>query len=158
MSALEARLARIEARVELTELVARYCHRIDARDYAGAAELFSVEGTLSVPDGRVSHGRAAIERFLGGELDSYQSTYHYVHAQVLDVLDAATAAGIVDAHAEHAHDGTCLLAGIRYADRYVHDDGTWRFAGRDLQIRYFLPWQKLGTRYRRSDHFPVQPT
>jgi hypothetical protein len=156
VSDLETRLTTLEARLELTELAARYCHRIDAGDYGGAAAMFSPDGILAVPDGRTNVGRDAIETFLRGQLDAYQSTYHYVHSQVLDDLSDRDARGVVDAHAEHAEDGTCLLAGIRYADVYVHHADGWRFARRDLQIRYFLPWQKLDSRYRRSEHFPVQ--
>lgn len=154
MTTLEARVAALEARLELSELAARYCHLIDARDYAGAAALFTDDGTLIVPGDR-SGGRVEIERFLRGQLERYQSTYHYVHGQVVDELEADTARAIVDAHAEHALDDTCVLAGIRYADVYRRCPGGWRFAERDLQIRYFLPWQKLGTRYRRSDLFPI---
>ncbi len=152
---IEERIALVEARLELHELAARYCHRIDARDYAGAAALFAQGASFAVPD-NVATGREAIGQFLQSQLDRYQSTYHYVHSQVLDGLGADTARGIVDAHAEHALDGCCVLAGIRYADAYERGPDGWRFETRELQIRYFLPWQKLDTRYRRSDHFPIQ--
>lgn len=158
MNDLEERIFALEARLDLAELAARYCHRIDAGDYAGAAALFAPDGILAVPDGRLSRGRAAIEAFLTEQLSAYQSTYHYVHGQVLDGPIGADASGVVDAHAEHAQDGTCVLAGIRYADVYVQGPAGWRFARRDLQIRYFLPWQQLDSRYRRSDRFPVRAT
>jgi hypothetical protein len=87
-------------------------------------------------------------------LGRYEATYHYVHSQVVDGLRPGAARAIVDAHAEHALDGSCVLAAIRYADVYRRGPDGWRFAERELQIRYFLPWQKLGTRYRHSELFP----
>ena len=79
-----------------------------------------------------------------------ESTYHYVHSQVVEVLGGDRASAVVDAHAEHAMDGTCVLAGIRYVDAYHRAPGGWRFQERELRIRYFLPWQKLGQRYQHS--------
>jgi hypothetical protein len=152
---LEERLALVEARLELAELVARYCHRIDARDVAGASALFSTEGTMSVPDGRVSRGRSEIESFLAVQLGRWQGTYHFVHSQVLDDIGTARPHGLVDAHAEHSGDGVCAYAGIRYSDVYVREPEGWRFASRELQIRYFLPWPELGSNYRHSGRVPL---
>jgi hypothetical protein len=149
---LEERVARLEARYELSDLVARYCHMIDARDYAGASELFEPDASFIVPDERTT-GRDAVRDFLQKQLERYEFTYHYVHSQVIDAIDEDRAHGVVDAHAEHGEDGTCVLAGIRYLDVYRRSESGWRFQERELQIRYFLPWSKLDARYHRSKRF-----
>lgn len=149
---LEERVALLETRNQLSELVARYCHLIDGHDYAGAAGLFEQDGSFKVPGERIT-GCGAVREFLRGQLDRYEFTYHYVHAQVLSAIEGDRAHGVVDAHAEHGEDGTCVLAGIRYVDVYHRSESGWRFQERDLQIRYFLPWEKLGARYHRSDRF-----
>jgi hypothetical protein len=144
----------LETRLALSDLAARYCHLIDARDYAGAAALFEEDGSLCVPDQRIT-GRREVQAFLADQLERYEFTYHYVHSQVVDVIEGERAHAIVDAHAEHAKDGSCVLAGIRYADVYHRHSSGWKFQERDLQIRYFLPWLELGARYRRSRRFPA---
>lgn len=149
---LEERVALLETRQELSDLVARYCHLIDARDFAGASELFEQDASFTVPDQRTS-GRDAVRDFLQRQLERYEFTYHYVHSQVIDTIEEDRARGVVDAHAEHGEDGTCVLAGIRYLDVYRRSASGWRFHERDLQIRYFLPWPKLDGRYHRSRRF-----
>lgn len=149
---VEERVALLEARYELSDLVARYCHLIDARDYTGASELFDEDASFTVPDQRTT-GRDAVRAFLQTQLERYEFTYHYVHSQVIDAIEGDRARGVVDAHAEHGEDGTCVLAGIRYVDAYRRAASGWRFQERELQIRYFLPWEKLGTRYHRGRRF-----
>jgi SnoaL-like domain len=114
---LEERVALLEARNELSDLVARYCHLIDGRDFAGASELFDEDASFTVPDERTT-GRDAVRAFLQTQLERYEFTYHYVHSQVIDAIEGDRAHGVVDAHAEHGEDGTCVLAGIRYVDAY----------------------------------------
>ena len=46
-----------------------------------------------------------------------------------------------------------MLAGIRYVDAYRRVASGWKFQERELQIRYFLPWPKLGTRYHLGKRF-----
>jgi SnoaL-like protein len=149
---LDERVALLEARNELSDLVARYCHLIDGRDFAGASELFDEDASFTVPDERTT-GRDAVRAFLQTQLERYEFTYHYVHSQVIDAIEGDRAHGVVDAHAEHGEDGTCVLAGIRYVDAYRRAASGWRFQERELQIRYFLPWGKLGTRYHLGKRF-----
>jgi hypothetical protein len=155
MGAVDERLARIEARLELSDLVGRYCRLVDGRDYAGVAALFAADASFHYPGG--SAARADLEEFFAGQLTQYEATYHYTHAHLVELAGDDAASGSVDAHAEHAVDGACVVAGIRYEDEYVRDAGEWRFGRRTLQIRYFLPVDKLGTAYRHSSRFP-RPT
>jgi hypothetical protein len=150
------RLDRIEARFELQDLVAAYFHAVDARKFDELVSLFLPDAEFRHPGGSV-RGAAALESFYREQLARWPATYHYSHAHVVE-LGEGTATGLVDAHAEHADEGTCVVAGLRYEDRYARDAGRWRFAARTLHIRYFLPWEKLGTSYRHSASFAAAPT
>ncbi len=151
------RLAAVEARLDLADLAARWCHLIDARAFDEAAALCTDDGVLRTPDHEVA-GPKAIAAFLRETLDRYASTYHYVHSHVVHRLDPLRAAATADAHAEHGEEETCVLAGIRYADSYRREaaDAPWCFSLRTLQIRYFLPWSALADRYRQARRFPAE--
>jgi hypothetical protein len=146
------RLERIEARLELSDLVARYCRLVDGRDFPGVAALFTADASFHYPGGAAT--RPELEEFFAAQLLRYDATYHYTHAHLVELTGESTATGSVDAHAEHALEGNCVLAGIRYEDEYVREAEGWRFGRRTLQIRYFLPADRLATAYRHSAGFP----
>jgi hypothetical protein len=144
------RLGRLEARAEIQDLVARYFHGVDARAYGDVARLFARAGTIETPSGLGATGTAALADFFEARLQNYELTYHYPHSELISLGDDGTATGIVDAHAEHGIDGTCVIAAVRYDDAYVLEDGAWRFARRSLSFRYFLPWDQLAGAYREG--------
>jgi uncharacterized protein (TIGR02246 family) len=136
---LTDRIARLEARLELQELVARYCHCVDAGDAERLAELFTPDCSFLFPEGLVE-GREAVLTFLTERLRRYDFTLHYPHSVVLDLVGPDDATGIVVQHGEHARDRTCSLGAFRYDDVYTRASGRWRFARRAISITYFLPW------------------
>jgi SnoaL-like domain len=137
------RLARLEARAEIQDLVTRYFHGVDARAYADVAALFARDGRIETPSGLGATGTTDLATFFETRLSNYELTYHYPHSELVTLAGNGTATGIVDAHAEHGIDGTCVIAAVRYDDAYVVEDGAWRFARRSLSFRYFLPWNDL---------------
>ena len=48
---IEQRIARLEARAEIRELVAHYCFTIDARDIDGIGQCFTRDGSFRSQDG-----------------------------------------------------------------------------------------------------------
>jgi hypothetical protein len=136
---LAGRLERLEARLELQELVARYCHAVDDRDITRLADLFTPDCSFKFPEG-VVEGRAEVMDFLMSRLERYEFTLHYPHSVVLDLLSPNGARGVVVQHGEHALQHSCSLAALRYDDVYARVDGGWRFAQRAISITYFLPW------------------
>lgn len=145
-----ARLARLEAKSEITDLVSRYFHGVDARAHDDVAGLFARDGRIETPSGLGARGTAALAEFFATRLSNYEFTYHYPHSVLLRLEDDDTATGIVDAHAEHGIDGTCVIAAVRYDDAYVREDGTWRFDRRTLSFKYFLPWDELGRSFHEG--------
>jgi ketosteroid isomerase-like protein len=149
---LEERLAQVEARFALGDLVARYFDCVDRRDVAGVVADFAPDGEFSYPGGS-ARGRADLHAFWSANL-RWDFTYHYPHAHVVRFTGPTIASGYVDAHAEHQQDGGCVVAALRYVDEYVLRDGRWVFQRRDLRFRYFLPVEKLSTpSYRLSATF-----
>ena len=150
-TALATKIARIEARFALQDLVANYFLRVDARTYDTLADLFTADGTFAFADMKAS-SRAGLLEFWKRRIANYAFTYHYLHSHVVTSIDLAanTATGIVTGHAEHAINDTCVLAALRYDDHYACEDGIWRIRVRTLSTRYFLPWNELAGNFREG--------
>ncbi|GAB3477669.1 nuclear transport factor 2 family protein [Nocardiopsis coralliicola] len=131
----------------LAALAARYAARVDARDTAGAAALFTADADLVLPDPpadlgpvRRVRGRAAI----AAALDLPGSLLLTFHALAGHTADAGpgpdTASGrtaCVAHHLSHTGSGTAdLVWHLHYADDYRREDGTWLFRRRRLYIDF----------------------
>jgi uncharacterized protein (TIGR02246 family) len=141
---LERRMRRLEDRLELQELPARYARAIDDRDIPGLLECFCEDGTFARYDGSSSvTGHEAIERFYREILGGYGMSVHIPHVQVVETLDDDTASGWVLSHAELAAGDRFVVCAIRYHDDYRRDDGRWRFQRRRVAFWYFADWAEL---------------
>ena len=137
---LESRIARIEAREAIRELVFDYSVAVDDRDYDRIGEIFCDDATFAHADGRdATEGRDAIVDFYRYRTGLMGPTYHYPHSHRIDFDDGDHATGTVLAHAELALEGTTYQVGLRYADTYRRQDGTWRFGSRTVCFLYFMP-------------------
>jgi hypothetical protein len=148
---LSERLARVEARLAIGDLVARYGHVIDDRDPTATAALFTAGGAFVYPGGSVT-GRDDIQAFFAEQQERVESSFHYPHSHLVEV-DGDRATGIVSAHSEQSFDGSCVVAGMRYDDVYALEDGAWRFERRRVGFRYYLPWRDFAESYRESPGF-----
>lgn len=147
---LEARIAELEARLQLSELIGRYAHAVDDRDIDTVVRLFTPDGRYVHHGDFVAEGREELERFYRERLSEYGPTFHYSHSQILEFTRGSTATGIVSAHAELAIDGRCVLGGIRYDDCYVRQEDRWRIRERVVRFRYALPWNDVDTRFAEA--------
>lgn len=136
-SDLERRLDRLESRLEIQQLVTRYCVVVDDRDLDALAQLFTEDAWFDSVGGRTT-GREALVEYYAGRLERYGPTYHYPHGQVVDFEGSDRATGTVLAHAELAIQGEAFVVGIRYRDEYAREDGRWRFRSRDLGVVYAM--------------------
>jgi ketosteroid isomerase-like protein len=137
---LEQRIARLEARYAIRELVARYCFTVDERDLDGIGECFTRDGIMRSLDGVMNaRGRDAVLEQFHGRFAVLGPSNHFTHDHVieLDDADATRATGLLNTHAELLRNGEFLVASLRYYDRYRLEDGRWRFAERALSFFYY---------------------
>ena len=139
---LEQRIRRLEDRVEIGELIARYGLVMDNRDLAAMPELFTQDVVIRSGDGvmNVTGRETAVEMFRG-RFAVLGPSNHFSHDRVLtfDDRDPDSAQGIVLSHAEMNRKGVAMLTAIRYHDHYRRDAGQWRFSQRILSMMYYVP-------------------
>jgi hypothetical protein len=135
---VEARIARLEARAEIQELLVRYTFLIDDHDFDALGELFVADARFGSP-GSTHTGRDAIVanyRKLG---DLYPITLHEARGVVLEFSDDDHATGQVLGYSEQANEQHTVVTSFRYSDEYVRVDGHWRFAVREVSTLYAMP-------------------
>lgn len=147
LAAVSDRLARIEDRIALTELAARYCHLLDDAEIEELIELFTSDGKLLRDDILAAAGTEALVEFYRQARSNFSLSFHYPHSQIITFTSSSSATGIVSAHAEMGIDGQCVLAGLRYHDKYAKHDGRWLFLQRSVQFLYRLGWDEMSEAY-----------
>ncbi|MBW0090153.1 nuclear transport factor 2 family protein [Pseudonocardia sp. KRD-184] len=141
---LARRIALLEDRAELHELVAVYGRLIDDRDVEGIGAIYTADAVFDSTAGPVS-GRDAVLDYYRGQLDRYGMTYHYPHSHTVEFTGPDTATGVVSAHAELAIGDTPFVVALRYLDSYRREDGRWKFHERRAQQLYAAPLSELST-------------
>jgi uncharacterized protein (TIGR02246 family) len=144
---IEARLARLEDRDELHDLVAAYGAAVDDRDLERVGDLFTADAVFESGADRSeeARGRAGVIDFFRRTLMPHGPTYHYGHGQVVTFDGPDSARGVVPAHAEMAMRGETYWIAMRYRYRYVREGGRWRVAERHPELLYVLPRRSLST-------------
>lgn len=140
--ALEIRLAILEAKLEIAELLTKYCIAVDDRDMAALADCFTEDGQLVGKDGRYPGiGRDQVMARYRSRFASLGPTCHWTHNHIITVDgDSLTeASGIVLSHAEIWRSGTAFIASLRYEDRYRYEVAKWRIASRTTSFFYYIP-------------------
>jgi ketosteroid isomerase-like protein len=137
------RLARVEARLELQELLGRYALAVDDHDAAALAECFTDDAVFASPNSPPSVGRDAVVDFFRVRFDRYGPTLHVPLFQVLHALDADVARGTVVARAELATADDTVVTVFRYEDEYAREGGRWRFRRREVHTLYAMPLRDL---------------
>jgi hypothetical protein len=122
------------ARMEIQQLAFRYALAVDSRDLEGVADLFSVTSDFS----RWGPGREGCLRFFEGIWARFGRSIHSVTTHVIDAVDEESASGTVYCRAEQQQlgDGSWWIYQLAYFDRYICEDGTWRFLSRNSHFWY----------------------
>lgn len=148
---METELSQLAHRLEIQDLIVRYCVAVDDRDLDTVCDLFLPDATFSSV-GDPPRGRGEIREYYAARLEQYGMTYHYPHGVTIESLTDEEATGIVLAHAELSIEGHLFVVAMRYYDRYARHEGRWVFAERRLLQFYALPHGDLeggvGTRRR----------
>ncbi|RMD86206.1 MAG: nuclear transport factor 2 family protein [Candidatus Dadabacteria bacterium] len=135
---LEQRLARIEDREAIRELVASYAHAVWRRDADGAAELFAPDGTMDTGDRPPLVGREQIRQ-------EYRRSFSearfqpFVHNHLIEELSSDSARGTCTLDLRAVIEGRSMIGAGRYEDEYRKLNGRWYFARRRLRLDYLVP-------------------
>ncbi len=137
---LESRLAEVEDRLAIRELVSRYCFGIDDRDLASVSDLFTESAFFGSAGGAMGAvGRSAILRQFESRYSVMGPSNHVSHDHVVEFDAPNRAHGRVSLHAEVWRNERAMITALRYADKYEKSQGKWRFAQRLLSFMYYLP-------------------
>ena len=133
----EETLKRLADLEEIRDLPRRYAHSVWQKDTEAAVALFAADGTMDAGDGKPIGGHEALregyERMLAaGELQPF------VHNHVIE-LNGDEASGTVYLDLRATMGGTAMIGSGYYDDRYVREQGRWRFKSRVLTLRFFVP-------------------
>jgi ketosteroid isomerase-like protein len=137
------RLARVEARLELQELLGRYALAVDDHDAAALSTCFTDDAVFASPNSPPSVGRDDVVDFFRVRFDRYGATLHIPLFHVLHRLDDCSAQGTVVARAELATADDTVVTVFRYEDEYARNDGRWQFRRRDVRTLYAMPLRDL---------------
>lgn len=139
---LEQRIARLEARAEIAELLARYAFLIDDHEFEALGQLFSPDARFGSP-GSTHVGREAIVANYRALGQVYPVTLHEARGFVLEFTDDEHARGEVLGFSEQASERHTVITSFRYCDEYVRLDGRWRFAARQVRTLYAMTHAEL---------------
>lgn len=126
-------------RLDIRDLVERYAQCADRADGPGVAALFVPDGALIIyltpgaaEPTSTRRGREEISTALAA-LDRYRLTMHLIASHTATIIGDG-ASGETRCVAHHIADGRDQVMSIRYADVFVHHEGHWRFAQREVRV------------------------
>ena len=139
----EQRLQQLEDRIAIRELIDAYTYCADTRNIEGHMALFTEDTNFEVymdekspTPTQVVTGRKNLFPVFN-DLNQYVSTMHF-NGQSTVKLDGRLATGITYCRAYHLTlpEGVqkLMIAGIRYYDTMVKQDGAWLFSERKLKV------------------------
>lgn len=139
---LEQRVARLEDRFAINDLVVSYATLLDDAQWDQLGELFTRDAVFASVNSTTT-GRAAIVENFKIKHAPFSATWHDPHGIVVNLLDEDHATGTVIGYAELGQPGLTLTTSIRYQDDYMREDGVWRFAKRHVLSLYSMPLSEL---------------
>lgn len=144
MDGPELRLARLEAREEIRQLLIRYTLLIDDHEFDALGELFTPDARFGAP-GREQVGRPSIVEHYRRRGAQYPISLHVVRGALIDLDedDEDVARGRVVGFSEQAGEGGTVATAFRYEDVYHRVDRSWKFALRDVRTLYALTHAEL---------------
>lgn len=140
MTPIESRLATLEAKDEIRELTARYCHAVVDGDADAIVELFCEDGVFRSHT-LAPEGPTALHEFYAGGVGG-KTHKPFVQNHVIEFEDENHAKGRCSVEIRVLTDGEAYTQAGHYFDKYRKIDDRWRFAERHY-IRYHnVPWRE----------------
>lgn len=149
-------------RVEIHELLARYCDRLDAHDLDGVAATFTEDATTNYGPGRGGNvvGRVAIRERIAHGQSAFRRTHHQVGHSTITVAGSSGTGVSATLTWHERFTGERELLALRYIDEYRRIDDDWLISRRRVDVSMVDGFE--GTTWnwweRRDPEYPVAPT
>ena len=141
VAALVARIERLEASAEITQLNADYCRGADQRDLERFLSVWTDDAVWRVRDDLEFVGLDQIKRGIERQWEATLRAFHWTSNPSI-VVDpgGSSARAHFDVHAEtQLLDETWLWVAGSYRDAYVRTDGGWRLRSRAAETHVQRP-------------------
>jgi len=133
-------LSAVVDRQEITDILHRYAHALDARDWELLRTCFTEDAVADYLDlGGVNEGVQAIVSLCRGALKGLDASQHLIGSPLVE-LDGDSAKATCYLQAQHVFrglpEGDHYLVGGTYVDRVVRTPAGWRIAHRTLHTTW----------------------
>jgi ketosteroid isomerase-like protein len=125
------RIRRLEDREAIRDLLAHYCYRIARGDVDAVLELFTEDCRVVIFDD-VFEGPAGLRALYASALPV--SPKPYIHNHLLHELEEHSATGSSVFEIRQIRDGVSETGGGCYDDRFLKQDGEWKFSERRFRL------------------------
>lgn len=143
LNSLQRRVAELEGRVAIRDLVSDYCHGFDKRDYQRFLAIWWPDCIWDIgPPFGTFHGHEGINEAIHEVLwPAWGESHHLTTNLNITFLDADNARSIsdVDCVGTLSGDEDCQIVGATYRDTLQARDGCWKILKREVTIHYFNP-------------------
>ncbi|MFB8279503.1 nuclear transport factor 2 family protein [Nocardia colli] len=141
-------LQEISDRLEIQDLMVRYSHAVDTRQWELLDDIFTVDAHIDYSAmGGAAGDVAATKKFLAAMLPNFPAFQHLISNSSI-TLDGDTATGRTMCHNPMLLSGgdgppSLMLCGLWYSDTFARVDGQWRIARRVEEKSYMFVAQAL---------------
>ena len=139
---LEKRIAILEAREEIKEVIYNYNHGVDKKDEQLFMSIWEDDAVWDIGDpwGYCGNKQEILEK-TKAIWEGLPETHHHAANPVINVnLDHGTATAMTDVEATATNaKGVPLLIKATYWDDLSNQSGKWRFKKRKVKIHYMTP-------------------
>lgn len=143
MTDIGARLARLEDRAEIGELVVRYFLASDDDEIETIRGSFTPDATFAVSGAVLGTGPDGIVDFIISQRANMGLTVHTPNFSLVTFEGDKRARGLVGAHLELVLAGSSTFGAVRYVDEYEQIAGVWRIRSRDMRTVYIAAWNEV---------------
>ncbi len=142
----------------IQQLHARFVDAVWRQDAISFADCFASDGIWKIA-GMVLTGRQEIGDACGKLLGRCERIQLVTGQPILEVREATAIGRLQVTEFAKKHDGTSAITFGTYYDRYVDDDGIWRFQWRHWSMAYHGPVDMSGDYITPPDYgpFPAMP-
>ena len=145
---LEARLARVEAQLQelqdreaIRELRCRYHEYVNQGRWSEIPDLFTEDGEMDFGYLGKGRGRERLTRLFHAGSELLPFVKQFIHNHTIE-LDGERGSGTSYLEAKSVSAGRAYVVAGRYDDKYVRQDGKWRFARMDFIPYFTVPFDE----------------